>query len=64
MRALRTMRFKYTMRAYLSTKNVPLSFEDLLDAYPNLKREDILAALLYAAAYLGNELNLSKASRY
>jgi uncharacterized protein (DUF433 family) len=31
------------------------SFEDLLDAYPNLKKEDIQATLLYAADYLGNE---------
>ena len=31
------------------------SLEDLLDAYPNLKREDIQAALLYAAEYLANE---------
>ena len=30
-------------------------FEDLLDAYPNLKKEDIQAALLYAAEHLGNE---------
>ena len=26
-------------------------FEDLLDAYPNLKKEDIQAALLYAAEH-------------
>ena len=32
------------------------SFEDLLDAYPALKKEDIQAALLYAAEYLGNEV--------
>ena len=31
------------------------SFEDLLDAYPNLKKEDIQAALLYVAEYIGNE---------
>lgn len=30
-------------------------FEDLLDAYPNLKKDDIQAALLYAAEYMGNE---------
>jgi uncharacterized protein (DUF433 family) len=29
--------------------------EDLLDAYPNLKKEDIQAALLYAAEQMGNE---------
>ena len=29
--------------------------EDLLDAYPNLKKEDIQAALLYAAEHLRNE---------
>ncbi len=32
------------------------SIEDLLDGYPNLKKEDIQAALLYAADTLGNEL--------
>jgi uncharacterized protein (DUF433 family) len=32
------------------------SIEDLLDGYPNLKREDIQAALLYAADTIGNEL--------
>ena len=32
------------------------SLEDLLDGYPNLKKEDIQAALLYAADTLGNEL--------
>ena len=31
------------------------SFEDLSDAYPNLKKEDIQAALLYVAEYIGNE---------
>ena len=31
------------------------SIEDLLDAYPNLVENDIHAALLYAAEYLGNE---------
>ena len=31
------------------------SIDDLLDAYPNLVEEDIHAALLYAAEYLGNE---------
>ncbi len=32
------------------------SIEDLLDGYPNLKKEDIQTALLYAADTLGNEL--------
>jgi uncharacterized protein (DUF433 family) len=32
------------------------SIEDLLDGYPNLKKEDIQAALLYAADTIGNEL--------
>jgi len=32
------------------------SAEDLLDGYPNLKKEDIQAALIYAADTLGNEL--------
>ena len=31
------------------------AFEDLLDAYPNLKKNDIQAALLYAAEHIGNE---------
>lgn len=29
--------------------------EDLLDAYPNLEKDDIQAALLYAADRMGNE---------
>ena len=33
--------------------------KDLLDAYPNLKQEDILAALLYAADVLAHEENFS-----
>ena len=32
------------------------SAEDLLDGYPNLKKEDIQAALIYAADTLSNEL--------
>ncbi len=32
------------------------SVEDLLDGYPNLTKEDIQVALLYAADTLGNEL--------
>ena len=32
------------------------SIEDLLDAYPNLKKEDIQAAFIYAADNLANEL--------
>ena len=32
------------------------SLEDLLDGYPNLRKEDIQAALLYAADTLSNEL--------
>jgi uncharacterized protein (DUF433 family) len=32
------------------------SIEDLLDGYPNLKREDIQAALIYAAETLSNEI--------
>lgn len=32
------------------------SIEDLLDGYPNLKREDIQAALIYAADTLSNEI--------
>ena len=32
------------------------SAENLLDGYPNLKKEDIQAALIYAADTLSNEL--------
>ena len=32
------------------------SIEDLLDGYPNLRREDIQAALIYAADTLSNEI--------
>ena len=32
------------------------SIEDLLDGYPNIKREDIQAALIYAAETLSNEI--------
>jgi uncharacterized protein (DUF433 family) len=31
------------------------TLEDVLDAYPNLKKKDIQAALLYAAEHMGNE---------
>ncbi len=31
------------------------SIEDLLDGYPTLARQDVQAALLYAADMLGNE---------
>lgn len=34
------------------------SVEDLLDGYPNLKKEDIQAALIYAADTLSNELTI------
>jgi uncharacterized protein (DUF433 family) len=34
------------------------SIEDLLDGYPNLKKEDIQAALTYAANTLANELTI------
>ena len=33
-----------------------VSVEELLDAYPNLKKEDVQAALIYAADTLSNEL--------
>jgi len=32
--------------------------EDLLDAYPNITKEDIQAAVLYAADNLANEIDL------
>ena len=31
------------------------SVDDILDAYPNLNKEDINAALLFAAEHLGHE---------
>ena len=31
------------------------TYEDLLEAYPNIEKDDICAALLYAAEYLENE---------
>jgi uncharacterized protein (DUF433 family) len=34
------------------------SFEDLLDGYPNLSREAIQAALIYAADMIRNETNI------
>lgn len=34
------------------------SVEDLLDGYPNIKKEDIQAALIYAADTLSNELTI------
>ena len=35
-----------------------VSMEDLLDGYPNLNKEDIQAALIYAADNLANELTI------
>ena len=35
------------------------TIEDLLDAYPNLAREDIHAALIYAARLLAHEETVS-----
>jgi len=32
--------------------------EDLVDAYPNITKEDILAAVLYAADNLANEVDI------
>jgi uncharacterized protein (DUF433 family) len=34
------------------------SFEDLLDGYPNLSREAIQAALIYAADMIHNETTI------
>lgn len=31
------------------------TIEDLLDGYPNLNKEDVMAALIYAADTIGNE---------
>lgn len=38
------------------------TIEDLLDAYPKIKREDITACLLYAANSVKNEVLFSRAS--
>jgi uncharacterized protein (DUF433 family) len=36
--------------------------EDLLDAYPNLTKDDIISCLLFAAETIKNEVIYSKAS--
>ncbi|MEO5570240.1 MAG: DUF433 domain-containing protein [Bacteroidia bacterium] len=38
------------------------TIDDLLDAYPNIKKEDIAACLLFAADTIKNEIIHSKAS--
>ena len=38
------------------------TIDDLLDAYPNLKKEDITACLLFAADSIKNEVIHTKAS--
>ena len=38
------------------------AMNELLDAYPHLKKDDIQAALLYAADVLAHEENLATAS--
>lgn len=38
------------------------SVDDLLNAYPNLKKEDITACLLFAADSIKNEIIQTKAS--
>ncbi len=38
------------------------SIQDLLDAYPNIKEDDIVACLLFAANSVKNELVFSEAS--
>lgn len=38
------------------------SHEDLLRAYPNLEKDDIVACLLFAADAIKNEIILNKAS--
>lgn len=42
---------RVTVSAILGQLAAGQSFEDILDDYPQLAREDILAALEYAAAY-------------
>lgn len=38
------------------------SQEDLIQAYPNLEKDDIIACLLFAADAIKNEIILNKAS--
>ena len=38
------------------------SIDDLIDAYPQLTKNDIIACLLFAADSIKNEINISKAS--
>lgn len=38
------------------------SQEELLQAYPNIKKEDIIACLLFAAETIKNEVILNRAS--
>jgi uncharacterized protein (DUF433 family) len=38
------------------------SIEDLLEAYPNITREDIVSCLLFASETIKNEIIISKAS--
>lgn len=38
------------------------TFDDLLEAYPKLKKDDITACLLFAADSVKNEIFFSKAS--
>jgi uncharacterized protein (DUF433 family) len=38
------------------------SVEDLIEAYPHLRKDDIYACLLFAAETIKNEIHLSKVS--
>lgn len=38
------------------------SIEDILDAYPNITKDDIVACLLFAADSIKNEVNIPRAS--
>jgi uncharacterized protein (DUF433 family) len=38
------------------------TIDDLIDAYPNITREDVAACLMFAADSIKNEITISKAS--
>lgn len=49
----------HTILEYLGTGD---SIEDILDAYPTLVREDILAALRYSSRLMGNRFHIQSAA--
>jgi len=51
---VRSMRISVEMILGLLAQNVTI--EDILEDYPGLEREDVLACIAYAHAVLGNDL--------